>query len=224
MDTEARDQLCCNIINQYLFDNVWNEPASEYRINIHPQLVKTSSVSGSFQAIDSTIYLPTTDEPYFVWYMKYSDTNIGLNLDKRKWYDTATICNDFNTLIHAYIVNGVMLPKGSVYLRYNYAKSIIFIAVKKRAFNLYGNVNLINKLYLTIYYDSDVPNDVKVLSLYVDSRNAIRDMQEKVERFIRLTGIQDDTQLTVFKNGIEITNGIVPITDYGVWYDYIVER
>lgn len=112
MDTEARDQLCCNIINQYLFDNVWNEPASEYRINIHPQLVKTSSVSGSFQAIDSTIYLPTTDEPYFVWYMKYSDTNIGLNLDKRKWYDTATICNDFNTLIHAYIVNGVMLPKG----------------------------------------------------------------------------------------------------------------
>lgn len=224
MDTEARDQLCCNIINQYLFDNVWNEPASEYRINIHPQLVKTSSVSGSFQAIDSTIYLPTTDEPYFVWYMKYSDTNIGLNLDKRKWYDTATICNDFNTLIHAYIVNGVMLPKGSVYLRYNYAKSIIFIAVKKRAFNLYGNINLINKLYLTIYYDSDVPNDVKVLSLYVDSRNAIRDMQEKVERFIRLTGIQDDTQLTVFKNGIEITNGIVPITDYGVWYDYIVDK
>ena len=224
MDTEARDQLCCNIINQYLFDNVWNEPVSEYRINIHPQLVKTSSVSGSFQAIDSTIYLPTTDEPYFVWYMKYSDTNIGLNLDKGKWYDTTTICNEFNTLIHAYIVNGVMLPKGSVYIRYNYAKSIIFIAVKKRAFNLYGNIDLINKLYLTIYYDSDIPNDVKVLSIYVDNRNAIRSMQEQVERFIRSTGIRDDKQLIVFKNGIEITNGIVPITDYGVWYDYIVDK
>ena len=224
MDTEARDQLCCNIINQYLFDNVWNEPVSEYRINIHPQLIKTSSVNGSFQAIDATIYLPTTNEPYFVWYMKYSDTNIGLNLDKGKWYDTATICNEFNTLIHAYIVNGVMLPKGSVYIRYNYAKSIIFIAVKKRAFNLYGNISLIDKLYLTIYYDSDIPNDVRILSIYVDSRNAIRGMQERVEQFIRLTGIQDDTQLMVFKDGIEITNGIVPITDFGVWYDYIVDK
>lgn len=224
MDTEARDQLCCNIINQYLFDNVWNEPVSEYRINIHPQLVKTSSVSGSFQAIDSTIYLPTTDEPYFVWYMKYSDTNIGLNLEKGRWYDTATVCNEFNTLIHAYIVNGAMLPKGSVCIRYNYAKSIIFVAIKKKAFNLQGNLSLLNKLYLTIYYDSDIPNDISVLSIYVNNRSSIRSAQEQVDRFIRSTGIRDDKQLMVFKNGIEITNGVPTITDYDTWYDYIVDK
>ena len=224
MDTESRDQLCCDIINQYLFDHVWNEPVSEYRINIHPQLVKTSSVSGSFQAIDSSIYLPTDNEPYFVWYMKYSDTNIGLNLDVCKWYDTATVCNQFNTLIHAYLINGVMMPKGSVYIRYNYSKSLIFIAVKKRAFTLYGNVSQIDKLYLTIYYDSDVPNPINVLSVYVESRGAIRSIQQRVEEFIRYTGIRDDTQLTVFKNGIEVTRGIVPITDFGTWYDYIVDK
>lgn len=58
MDTEARDQLCCDIINQYLFDNVWNEPVSEYRVNVHPQLIKIAPLREvSRQIVRLYIYL-----------------------------------------------------------------------------------------------------------------------------------------------------------------------
>lgn len=224
MDTEARDQLCCDIINQYLFDNVWNEPVSEYRVNVHPQLIKNSSAKGSFQTDSSSVYLPTDNEPYFIWYMKYSDTNIGLNLQPGKWYDTTTICNEFNTLIHTYLINGIILPKSTVYLRYNYAKSIVFIAVKKRAFMTHADTSWLNKLYITIYYDSDVANDIKILSVYAQNQSQIRNAQLSVDRFIRNLGINDDSQLLVFKNGIEITDGVPRVTEAGAWYDYIMDK
>lgn len=222
MDIATRDKLCCDIINQYLFDNVWNEPVSEYRINVHPQPIKMQSVSGSFQTTDGNILLPTTNESYYIWYMKYSDVNIGLGFNTCEWYDSVSVCNDFNTLIHAYLVTGEVLPKHSVYFRYNRSRSIVFIAIKKRAFNLQANASKINSLYLTIYYDSDVANTAKVFSIYVDSRANIRPLQRQLDIFLR--GLTNDSQLLVFRDCIEITNGIIPITDYGVWYDYIIDK
>ena len=222
MDITTRDELCCGIINQYLFDNVWNEPVSEYRINIHPQPIKLQSVSGSFQTTDSSIILPTTNEPYYVWYIKASDLSLGLELDSCKWYDSVSVCNDFNTLIHAYLTTGEIMPKHAVFFRYNYSRTIIFIAIKKVAFNLQSNASKINNLHLTVYYDSDRENTARVFSIYVDSRNNIRALQRQLDLF--LAGIEDDTQLLVFKDCIEITNGIIPITDVGVWYDYIIDK
>ena len=118
ISTATRDELCCEIINQYLFDKVWNEPVSEYRINVHPSLVTKYSKVGTFHVADANVYLPSTNEPYFVWYMKSTDINLGLKLDTAVWYDTATVCNEFRTLVHTYTSTGGMLPKCSVFLRF----------------------------------------------------------------------------------------------------------
>ena len=91
ISTATRDELCCEIINQYLFDKVWNEPVSEYRINVHPSLVTKYSKVGTFHVADANVYLPSTNEPYFVWYMKSTDINLGLKLDTAVWYDTALL-------------------------------------------------------------------------------------------------------------------------------------
>ena len=44
----AREEVCCHILNHFLFDKVWNEVDSEYRVNIKPILMNKHSVVGSF--------------------------------------------------------------------------------------------------------------------------------------------------------------------------------
>lgn len=218
---ENRDAVCCSIINQYLFDNVWNEPASEYRINIHPQRFKNKSEVGSFRVLDANIRLPTEKEPYFLWYMKYSDTNLGLGLTNCTWYSLDNICNDFNTLINAYTINGAMLPKNSVYIRYNKSRSIIIIAITKRAFVKVSTLDYLDKLYLTIYYDSDDVKDIKVLSIYVDSIKRIRALQADIDEFLVK---HSDVDITEYCNGDEITDRTnTPTLNVGSYYDFVAD-
>ena len=169
ISTATRDELCCEIINQYLFDKVWNEPVSEYRINVHPSLVTKYSKVGTFHVADANVYLPSTNEPYFVWYMKSTDINLGLKLDTAVWYDTATVCNEFRTLVHTYTSTGGMLPKCSVFLRFNKSRSNIYIAIKKEALYKIGKTIPLDSLYLTFYYDSDVENSVSVYSTKINN-------------------------------------------------------
>lgn len=222
IDATNRDKVCCSIVNQYLFDNVWNEPTSEYRINVHPQRYSEKSTTGSFRVVDANVYLPTATEPYFIWFMKYTDTNIGLQLNTGEWYDTATICNEWNTLIHTYVLNGNMLPKGCVYLRYNKSRSLVYIAIKKNAFIKCTDLANLDKVYLTIYYDSDNTKDIKVLSLHVDSTKRFRELQSSIDN-IRFD-INPDW-LTEFRNGIEITSTTSsPTLIVGDYLDFIVDK
>lgn len=96
----ARERLCCEAVHRYLFENVYNEPVSEYRINIHPKLVKTTSSIGSISLVGKSLLLPTADEPFYVWVMAATDFSVGLTLPSEEWVDTATICNTYKTLVH----------------------------------------------------------------------------------------------------------------------------
>ena len=60
-----QDRLCCEAVNTYLFEKVWNEPVSEYRQNFKPILVKSKSLVGSFSLNGRTISLPTSNTPYY---------------------------------------------------------------------------------------------------------------------------------------------------------------
>lgn len=220
--SEERDLYCREVINHYLFANVWNEPFSEYRINIHPQKLGKTSCIGSFRVLAKQVLLPTDNEAYFIWYMNYTDTNLGLDLTPSTWYDTATLTNEWNTLIHAYTLKGKVIPKHCVYLRYNKYKTIVYIAIKKDAFKLVDDISQRDSLYLTIYYDSDKTNDVSLLSFRALNNREARDYQFLVDELVATT--ENKSQLQYFVDGFEMGDDKQPIVETGKFYDVICDR
>ena len=218
---EDRERLCCEAIHQYLFDNVYNEPVSEYRVNILPSLLKAQSSVGSASVFGSNMPLPTARDPYYLWIMSASDFNLGLNFPTNTWIDTATICNEYRTLIHMYGPNGYMFHKGAVYLKYNRSRTLIHIAAKKNMVKKCIDIATeLNRCYLTIYFDSDLVNSVEALSLYISSSRETNNYQRQIDEF--WSRIKKDCQLQVYKNGIEITDiNNTPTFTVGDYLDFI---
>ena len=218
-----RERLSCEAVHRYIFDNVYNEPVSEYRVNILPRLIKNTSASGAINILQKSILLPTSDAAYYVWMISATDFLIGLKLATNTWVDTATITNEYNTLLHMYGVNGRMFHKGKVYLRYNNNRSIIYIAAEKSMVKKCINVTDLNRCYLTIYYDSDIANPVNVTSLYIANSKEMSKYQTTIDK--AYSSVEDACQLTVFKNGIEITDiDNTPTIEIGDDIDLIVDK
>lgn len=223
LDKAHRDWLCCDTLNAYLFDKVWNEPFSEYRVNIHPFRVKNQSVVGSFSTYDANLVLPTSKDAYFVWAFSAEDFNCGLKLPTLTWVNTQDICNDYHTLIHMYGVSGSMFQKESVYLMYNMSRSVIFIAAKKRMVLKAVPPQSLEDVFLTIYYDSDLANPVHCLSVMLDNVKKQRDAQQVITEF--LGGLRNPDHLSVYKNGMDITDpNNIPVVGVGDYYDFIIDE
>lgn len=219
----TRERLCCEAVHRYLFENVYNEPVSEYRVNILPKLVKTGSAVGSISIVGKNLLLPTTDAAYYVWVMAAHDFSIGLTLPSEEWIDTTTICNEYHTLIHMYGVNGYMFQKANVFLRYNRSRTLIYIAAKKPMVKKCINVDQLDKCYLTVYYDSDVPNSVTVTSIYVETSKNFTEYQRQIDQ--AWATLTDACQLTVFKNGLEVSDvNNTPRLEVGDYIDIIVDK
>lgn len=220
----ARERLCCEAIHQYIFDNVYNEPVSEYRVNILPMLLKQQSVVGSVNLFGANMTLPTDDEPYYIWLMSASDFNIGLLLPENTWVDTATIANEYRTLLHMYGPKGYMFHKGSVYLKYNTSRSIVHIAAKKNMVRKCIDVGTeLNRCYLTVYYDSDTQNPVTALSLHIASAREANNYQRQIDDFWGT--VEKACQLQVYKNGVEVTDiDNTPTFEVGDYIDLINDK
>lgn len=223
LSEEARNKLCSEAINQLLFDQVWNEPFSEFRVNIKPYLIRHGSIVGSFATDMGVILLPTAKESYFVWAMPVSDFNIGLQLPTSEWISTADICNQWNTLIQTYHSSGAMFHKAFVYMRYNAMRQVIYIAVLKRmAMTMLPAWQAVEEVYLTVYYDSDSPRDARVCSVEIPPLTIDMDAEQRaVDEIMYL--LEDPCQLQVYKDGIEITEG-APTLEAGHFYDVVVDR
>ena len=205
LSQEQREEICCHVINHYLFDKVWNETESEYRVNIKPLLMKKGSVVGSISLMDATILLPTTTHSYYVWAMSIETFNIGLKLPCDTWVDCETIANDYNTLLQVYSKSGSMFHKAFTFLRYNLSRQILFLAARKdmvRACIPTMN-EVVEDIYLTVYYDSDRANDVRVLSRQKTAALATNTFRRQIDEIIKSSPKEDCIQ--IYKNGIEVT-------------------
>lgn len=223
LSKEDRDKLCCEIINTFLFDKVWNEPFSEFRVNIKPLLLKNGSVVGSFGVRDANIKLPTAGESYYVWAISIEDFNVGLQLPTATWVDTATICNDWNTMINMYGISGAMFSKGAVYFRYNQSRSVIFIAAKKDMVTKCIPANSIDNVYLTVYFDSDVLNKMHALSIKVETTRLETQYQSQIDTF--MGKLKKPEWLQVYRNGVEITDpNSTPVLRTGEYLDFIIDE
>lgn len=201
---EQREIISCHVINHYLFDKVWNESPSEYRVNIKPMLMKKGSSVGSFSLLDATVMLPTLSDSYYVWAFSAEDFNIGLKLPDDTWVSGEEIANDYNTLLQVYSVSGSMLHKGFTFYKYNLSRTVIFVAAKKDMVKkCVPTNNELEDIYLTVYFDSDIQNDIRVLSRQKTNRVTENNFRREIDTILNSCTNLD--QLQIYKNGIEIT-------------------
>ena len=223
LDTAKQHQECCEAINTYLFQNIWNEPFSEYRVNIQPSLVKRGSSVNTFSYMGRNVPLPEHGVPYFVWAIAARDSNLGIKLPTATWVDTAKVANDYRTLVNMYTLNGKMFAKCATHLFYTASRNIIFIAVEKT--NVLGctTFDKLKEVYLTLYYDSDLANSIEVLSFRVPGVPSKRKYQGLIDDF--MSRVTNNDQLTIYRNGIEITDpDNLPEPEIGVYLDFVNDR
>src|SRR5574344_569194 len=112
------DKVCCQVLNEYLFDKVWNEPSSEYRTNVTPFLLTPTSVVGSLSLADGNLQLPTSTRSY-IYAIGTDAIPAGQKLSRNTWYSGVQICNDFQMMLNLCTKDGAMLHKGSFYIYLN---------------------------------------------------------------------------------------------------------
>lgn len=224
LSKEQRESICCHVINHYLFDKVWNESPSEYRVNIKPTLMKKGSSVGSFSLLDATIMLPTASDSYYVWAISAEDFNIGLKFPDNTWVDGEEVANTYNTLLQLYSVSGSMLHKGFTYYRYNLSRSVIFIAVKKDMVRkCIPTMNEVEDVYLTVYFDSDIQNDIRVISRQKTNKVTENNFRREIDTILNSCTNLD--QLQIYKNGIEVTPDKNKLTwSNGDYIDVVVDE
>lgn len=210
-------------MNYFLYKNVWNESTSEYRINVEPLLITPTPVVGSIGVTDGAMYLPTLREPYYVYVFGMDELPIGLLTPHFVWIDTTTMCNRYRVLFDTFGVNGRMLPKSSVFIRINSRRRTVYFAVKKRAAAMCGIKPKENRLFFTLYYDSDMPNDIKIASIQVENEANNNSYQAALDEILNQR--ENDSQMIIYKNGIEVTDlNNLPTLTAGSYIDYIVDK
>lgn len=225
-DTVTIERACAELINTYLFSKVWNEPVSEYRSNIVPNKLTARSVVGSFATTEGRIPLPTDREAYFVWSVGTDELRISLDFPDKTWVRTDECITTYRTKFDFYTVKGEMFHKCGVYLRYNANRRILFIAAPKHMLYKCTAIDTItnNQVFLTTYFDSDIVNNIKIVSFRmttIDSVSAEVNYQQEIDRI--LLNANNGT-VTIFKNGIEVTQGGAPVLSYNDYFDVIVDE
>lgn len=162
----------CNILNEYCFANIWNESASESRVNIAPRLVNNSrSCTGYCLTGSKALYLPYTDKSFFVYTFRYEDTKGSLATPKDTWINLVDLCNVHDILIKVYTPEGRMLSFKEGFIQKCSDNNTIFLAVTKKGINRIKDEN--RDIYLTIYKDPDKVGNVTVYSYNSSELNPI---------------------------------------------------
>lgn len=209
------DYIIPAVLNQYIVDKVWNEPISEYRENIRPSLLSPRSHSGNFTGSKGTsMPLPTSNTPYFVYGLSDSDMCLHLSIPSNTWVSAVDICNTHRTLFNMYSFRGHMFHKGQVYLRYNQTRTALYIAVAKPMVNKFLAVEELSEVYFTVYFDSDLLNDITAHSFLIPKSDYDGSYLYSVQQ--AFNSAANLYQTTMYVNGLECThpNYVPAIGDY----------
>lgn len=191
-----------NALNRFCFDQIWNEPESELRANIVPQLVQDRSCSGSIYIGGTYIDLPTTNEPYFLYYIP---DQLMFAFSARsvpdQWHSATQLCNDFDILIRTYHLSGKMMSFGKTYIR-KYGTQYLLAVAKSSAIRLIPHTEMKN-IRITMYFDSDAVNALTIGSFVVPTIDDNLIVRRQIHEFIQQCPHNID-HTTVYVNGYEI--------------------
>ena len=127
----------CNLLNAYMFGNVWNKPYTHFKKNIIPQrlykkysLTSKHSVTGGFQTPSHNILLPNSNEPYYVYYIDRSVLDNDLIDLTDEWKSSAELSNNRHTLTA--VLNGFTLSRANVFFYHYKPSDDVFVAISKK--------------------------------------------------------------------------------------------
>lgn len=217
------DAKLVNFFNSYLFRNVWNEPGKEYRQNIKPKLVSTPIANTSVKLYWSRYALPTA-EKYQVYYIPES-TMGGLTFkDFPDWTNCVDFLNSSRMELRFHNNDGITLPREKVYIANHPEANGVLIAVKRSLFrDIYGASADYTDLYVAFYYDSNVPNDVQIVTYTMDGGT---DVNTVYNATLNATSVYVNGKATIVNSvaDISVSNAIVEIvTDNNVIGEFEID-
>jgi len=160
----------CSSLNTYLFQNVWNEPYKNYRRSIKLNKMFTNSRTGYFETPSHSIVLPTTLEPYYIYYidkrkLDYKDFEI----EDGTWKSISEINN--SKFFLTFVNSGKILHRGSIFFyRYEPSDDIFVCISKKMMAKVSGAIHNSTLTDLIVYYDWDYVDDVVFDSITIKTQ------------------------------------------------------
>lgn len=216
------ERVICTALNLYCFLNIWNEPTSEYRTNIRPVMLDDRSKYGSITMAGQNIQLPVTNEPFYIYSVDQSLFYNAFNLPKNKWLSATELCNIYNVLFHIYTEQGAMVHKSEIYVRVNPSNNGFIIAVAKNMLSRLCEHADANKIYMTVYFDSDFANKTTTYSFKVPARDLNGAYKYSIQQ--KLDELNDPMRMIVFMNGYEVTIKDVTSISDGDYFEIIHDK
>lgn len=211
------------ILNQYCFQWVWNEPVSELRENIRPALLSQFSQCGSFSYNNKLIPLPSDPAgPYFLYAVPTGMLNVRLSIPTDTWIDTATLCNDHRVLWNMYSWKGQMFHKSQVFVLVSHDQSKVIIAVHKAMVKKFLDLADMDKVYFTVYMDSDTVGNCTVETYQVPPIDYGSVYRLSIQHRLQTLALSQ-TSFQVYVNGLECS-GTTLVLNTGDYVDVIVDE
>ncbi len=182
MVTKITD-IICEYLDGYCSNNIWNDPQMEYRHNIKLILQENRPRNSSWQRTGENVVLPDDTNQYFVYEAPLDF--FGLEVGSTDWRSVSTLLmggtttreeipvERTNIQLRFHDSTGKRLMSNMVFLKTSsVSANTILIAVDATMLKKVSDVkDAENDLYVGVYFDSDVPNDVNIVNYKVNREN-----------------------------------------------------
>lgn len=225
------EKIISSSLNLFCFLNIWNEPHSEYRVNIKPTMITDHSKTGVVSINGRRVALPTLNEAYYIYSISKSNFRNAFELPTMKWYRGDKLCNDHNIVLNVYTEQGRMCSLGEIHLMLFSNDNNYILAISKNMMSKLCSHTDSDKIYVTVYKDSDIANKITVYPYKVPANDV--NGTYRINIATKLTEINDPSRVITYINGYQATlssyTSIQPgdivdiIHDENIIFDYTVD-
>ena len=216
------ERAICTALNTFCFLKIWNEPLSEYRVNFRPYIMSKVSRNGTISVNGISKTLPRDNEPFYLYSIPTDLFRNAFWLPHLEWIDGITLCNEYNILLHAYTEKGVMFHAKECYLMLLPAENAYILAITRRNMLASCKHADADKIYVTIYKDSDRANDTIIHSHMVPQNDKNGTYRTNIGRIY--DAIEDKSKVLIYVNGYETELNNFNELQYGDFIDIIEDR
>lgn len=153
IDTE---NVICNYLNEFLFDNVWNLPQAEYRQNIVARCIASTPKVNRIDLGLTSILLPDSN-PYYVYAVPKTYLE-GIKVNVPAWTNLLDFVNERPIDFRVTGIHGEWLYRKLIYIVNHPCEDSFILAINYHMANKILNSDKtynFKKIYFSVYYDSD---------------------------------------------------------------------